>query len=29
LNILYVLFGISPASDCVLPTFQKPLSGPT
>jgi hypothetical protein len=28
LNIVYVLLGISPASDCVLPTFRNPLSGP-
>jgi hypothetical protein len=27
LNIVYVLLGISPASDCVLPTFRNPLLG--
>jgi hypothetical protein len=26
---LYVLLGISPASDCVMPTFRNPLSGPS
>jgi hypothetical protein len=25
----YVLLGISPVSDCVLPTFRNPLSGPS
>jgi len=30
LNVLYVLFlGISPASDCSLPTFRNPLSVPS
>ena len=30
LNIVYVLFlGISPASDCSLPTFRNPLSVPS
>jgi hypothetical protein len=27
-NFVYVLLGISPASDCVLPTFRNALSGP-
>ena len=29
LNIVYVLLGISPASDCGLPTFRNPLSVPS
>ena len=28
-TIVYVLLGISPASDCGLPTFRKPLSVPS
>ena len=28
MNIVYVLLGISPASDCGLPTFRNPLSVP-
>jgi hypothetical protein len=27
--VIYVLLGISPASDCVLPTVRKHLSGPS
>jgi hypothetical protein len=27
--IVYDLLGISPASDCVFPTFRNPLSGPS
>jgi hypothetical protein len=29
LYIVYVLSGISPASNYVLPTFRNPLSGPS
>ena len=29
LNIVCILLGISPASDCGLPTFQNPLSVPS
>jgi hypothetical protein len=29
LNIVCVLLGISPASDCDLPTFRNPLSVPS
>jgi hypothetical protein len=29
LNIVYVLLGISPASDCGLPIFWNPLSVPS
>jgi hypothetical protein len=29
LNNVFVLLGISPASDCNLPTFRYPLSGPS
>ena len=29
LNLVYILLGISPASDCGLPTFRNPLSVPS
>ena len=29
ISSVYVLLGISPASDCGLPTFQNPLSVPS
>jgi hypothetical protein len=29
LNLLCVLLGVSPASDCCMPTFRNPLSGPS
>jgi hypothetical protein len=29
LNLVYVLLGMSPVSDCVFPTFRNPLSGPS
>ena len=29
LNIVCILLGISPASDCSLPTFRNPLSVPS
>jgi len=29
LNVVYVLLGISPASDCGFPTFRNPLSVPS
>ena len=29
LNLVYTLLGISPASDCGLPTFRNPLSVPS
>ena len=28
-NIVYILLGISPTSDCSLPTFRNPLSVPS
>jgi len=28
-SLVYVLLGISPASDCGLPTFRNPLSVPS
>ena len=29
LNLLYILLGVSPASDCCMPTFRNPLSVPS
>ena len=29
LNLVYILLGISPASDCCMPTFRKTLSVPS